>query len=70
MLEIIFVTILVLGALFGAYCIVECNAALRKRENDRVLKKYEKLYKDAQRRRSASEMAGMLMAIEHFRDKH
>lgn len=64
MLEIMFVTILVLGALFGSYCIVEYNAKLRRQENDRFFKKYEKMYLRAERQRSATEMAGMIMVIE------
>lgn len=64
MLEIMFVTVLVLGALFGAYCIVEYSAKLRRQENDRFFKKYEKMYLRAERQRSATEMAGMIMVIE------
>lgn len=70
MLEIMFATILVIGTLFGAFCIVEHSAKLRKMENDRFFKKYEKLYLRAERQRSATEMAGMIMVIENeFRRK-
>lgn len=70
MLEIMFVTILVIAIGFGALCIVEHSAKLRKQENDRFLKKYEKLYLEAERQRSAKEMAGMIMVIENeFRRK-
>ena len=64
MLEIMFVTVLIIGALFGIFCIVEHDAKLRKLENDRFLKKYEKLYLEAERQRSAKEMAACIMLIE------
>lgn len=64
MLEIMFATILVIAIGFGALCIVEHSAKLRKLENDRFLKKYEKLYLEAERQRSAKEMAACIMVIE------
>lgn len=64
MLEIMFVTILAIAIGFGALCIVEHSAKLRKQENDRFLKRYEKLYLEAERRRSATEMAGLIMVVE------
>lgn len=64
MLEIMFATILVIAIGFGALCIVEHSAKLRKLENDRFLKKYEKLYLEAERQRSAKEMAATIMIVE------
>lgn len=64
MLEIMFVTVLAIAIGFGALCIVEHSAKLRKQENDRFLKKYEKLYLEAERQRSAKEMAATIMIVE------
>lgn len=64
MLEIMFATILVIAIGFGALCIVEHSAKLRKLENNRFLKKYEKLYLEAERQRSAKEMAATIMIVE------
>jgi hypothetical protein len=64
MLEILFVTVLALGGLFGAFCIVEHSAKLRRIENDRFIKQYKKIHLEAERERSAKEMAGMIMVIE------
>ena len=64
MLEIMFITVLALGGLFGAFCIVEHSAKLRRIENDRFLKQYRKIHLEAERERSAKEMAGMIMVIE------
>ena len=64
MLEILFVTVLTLGGLFGAFCIVEHSAKLRKIENDRFLKQYKRIHLEAERERSAKEMAATIMLIE------
>lgn len=64
MLEILFVTVLTLGGLFGAFCIVEHSAKLRRIENDRFLKQYKRIHLEAERERSAKEMAATIMLIE------
>ena len=64
MLEILFVTVLALGGLFGAFCIVEHSAKLRRIENDRFLKQYRKIHLEAERERSAKEMAATIILIE------
>lgn len=64
MLEILFVTVLTLGGLFGAFCIVEHSAKLRRIENDRFIKQYRKIHLEAERERSAKEMAATIMLIE------
>ena len=69
MLEIMFITVVLIGALWAAVCIIEHTHRLRMKEIDKFMKKYEKLYIEAERRRAATEMAAMIRTIEHFRDK-
>lgn len=64
MLEIMFITVMVLGGLFGAFCIVEHSAKLRRDENNRLIKQYRKIHLEAERQRSATEMAATIMLIE------
>ena len=66
MLEIMFITVVLIGGLWSAVCIIDHTHKLRIREIDRFMKKYEQLYLDAERRRSATEMAAMIRTIEHF----
>ena len=64
MLEIMFVTMLMLGGLFGAFCIVEHSAKLRRVEHDRFLKRFERLVLETEKERSAKQMAATIMVIE------
>jgi hypothetical protein len=60
-----FVTILVVGVMFGSVCIVEHAAKLRRIENDRFLKRFEHLVLETERERSAKEMAATIMIVEN-----
>lgn len=64
MLEIMFVTVLTLGGLFGAFCIVEHSAKLRRIEHDRFLKRFERMVLATEKERSAKEMAATIMLVE------
>lgn len=64
MLEILFVTVVFVGGIWAAACLIDRSAKLRRIENDRFLKKYERLVVEAERQRSAKEMAAMIMLIE------
>lgn len=64
MLEILFVTVTFIGGIWAVACLIDRSAKLRRIENDRFLKKYERLVVEAERQRSAKEMAAMIMLIE------
>ena len=64
MLEIMFVTIVLIGLLWGAVCVIDHAHKLRMKEIDRFMKKYERLHTEAERQRSAKEMAATIMIVE------
>lgn len=64
MLEIMFITVVLIGGLWAAVCIIDHAHKLRMKEIDKFLRKYEQLHTEAERQRSAKEMAGMIMVIE------
>lgn len=71
MLEIMFVTIVLIGGLWGAACIIDHAHKLRMIEIDKFMRKYEKLHTEAERQRSATEMAATIMVIEReFKRRH
>jgi hypothetical protein len=64
MLEILFVTVVMIGGLWAAVCIIDYAHKLRMKEIDRFLRKYEQLHTEAERQRSAKEMAATIMIVE------
>lgn len=66
MLEIMFITVILIGALWASVCIIEHAHKLRMREIDKFMRKYEQVHMAAERRRSATEMAGTIRLVERF----
>ena len=66
MLEIMFVTVVLIGALWAAVCIIDHSHKLRMKEINRFMDVYKKVHAEAERKRAATEMAAQIMLIERF----
>lgn len=64
MLEIMFIMLVLIGGLWGGVCLMEHNHKLRMREIDKFMKYYKKLHVEAERQRTATEMASAIMLLE------
>lgn len=65
MLELIALIVAVAGLIFGGICLIDYNHQKRKNEIDTFIVKYERLLRESERRRNASEMATVLKIVEN-----
>lgn len=66
MLEVMFVTVVLIGGLWAAVCIIDHTHKLRMREIEKFIRRYEEVHMAAERRRSATEMAATIRLVERF----
>lgn len=65
MLELIALIIVTAGLIFGGICLIDYNHKKRKNEIDMFIVKYERLLRESERRRNASEMAALIRIVEN-----